>query len=177
MVSLPPVCQSIPEVSSLIQTQSSSDVNPDKGDMIEEIIKQVTHKLYETILTSNLNTYNTACAPNTRTSKASITTRVNDTLTPTDNTYQDSSIACQLPKHASLDSPNTDPYQNVTHTKINCLPRPNTVTTFTSFEHTKQMIMNIDTLLHSKTLHDKILQSLNFNGFCTYDSLHKTYIF
>ena len=37
--------------------------------------------------------------------------------------------------------------------------------------------MVIDTLLHSNALCNKILQSLNLNGLCTYDSLHKSDIF
>ena len=37
--------------------------------------------------------------------------------------------------------------------------------------------MDIDKLLHCNALHNKILQSLNFNGLCKYDSLHKAYIF
>ena len=39
MVSPPPICQSIPEASSLIQTQSSSDLDTDQGDMIDKTIK------------------------------------------------------------------------------------------------------------------------------------------
>ena len=37
--------------------------------------------------------------------------------------------------------------------------------------------MPIDTLSHSIALCNKILRSLNINGLCTYDNLHKAYIF
>ena len=90
--------------------------------MNDKTIMQVTHRLYQTILTPDINTGNTTHAPNTGTSKTSIMTRVNNNLTPTSNINQESSTVCQFPKHASLDPPNKDPYQNVAHTKINCLP-------------------------------------------------------
>ena len=92
--------------------------------MIDETIKQVTHKLYQTILMPDIGTINSECAPNTATSKASITTRVSDSWTPdvTNNTKQDSTTACQLPKHSSLNPPNTNRYKNTACTKINCPP-------------------------------------------------------
>ena len=37
--------------------------------------------------------------------------------------------------------------------------------------------MDIDTLSHSTTLCNKIIQSLNLNGLCKYDNLHKAYSF
>ena len=72
----------------------------DQGDMIGETIKQVTHNLYQTILTPDIGIINSECAPNTGTSKASIKTRVSDSWTPevTNNTKQNSTTACQLPK-------------------------------------------------------------------------------
>ena len=117
-----PVYQGTPVASSSIQTQSSSDMDTDQGDMIEEFIKQVTHKLYQTILTPDVGTSNSACATNSGTSKASITTRVSNSLTPkvTNNTSKDSSTACQVPKHSSLDPLNTNPYKNAACTEINC---------------------------------------------------------
>ena len=47
----------------------SSDLDTDHGDMMDETIKQVRHKFYQTILTSDVNTGNTAYEPNTGTSK------------------------------------------------------------------------------------------------------------
>ena len=47
----------------------------------------------------------------------------------------------------------------------------------TMFEQTKQIIMDIDTLSHSTTLHKKILQSLNLNHMCKYDNSHQAYLF
>ena len=60
--------------------------------MIDEIIKQVTHKWHQTILTPDVDTINSECAPNTATSKANIVTRVSDSWTPdvTEITKQDS---------------------------------------------------------------------------------------
>ena len=37
--------------------------------------------------------------------------------------------------------------------------------------------MDIDALSHCLTLHNKILQELNFNGVCQYSNLHKAYMF
>ena len=47
----------------------------------------------------------------------------------------------------------------------------------TTFEQAKQIIMDIDALLHSPTLHNKNLQELNLNGLCNYDNTHKIYLF
>ena len=76
----------------------------DQGDMIDETIKQVTYKLYQTILTPDVGTVNPECAPNTATSKASIIMKVSDNLALDiiDITKQDSTTACQLPKHSNL---------------------------------------------------------------------------
>ena len=101
----PPIHQSTQEANSSIQTQSSSDFDTDQGDMINKTIKQVTHKLYQIILAPDVGTSNPPYAPNTGTSKASIMTRVSDSLTPKviSNTNQDSSTIYQLPKHSGLD--------------------------------------------------------------------------
>ena len=100
----PPICQSTQEAISSIQTESSSDIDMDQDGMINKTIKQVTHKLYQTILIPDIGTANSKCAPNTATSKASIMTRALDSWTSdiTDITRQDSTTACQLPKHSNL---------------------------------------------------------------------------
>ena len=55
-----------------------------------------------------------------------------------------------------------------THINKTSLPRDNIMPPVTMFEQNKQIIMNIDMLSHSTMLHNKILQSLNFNGLCKY---------
>ena len=47
----------------------------------------------------------------------------------------------------------------------------------TTFEQTKQIIMDIDVMSHSTTLCNQILQALNVNSLCKYDNLHKAYLF
>ena len=37
--------------------------------------------------------------------------------------------------------------------------------------------MNIDTLSHSPTVCDKILQELNLNGLCKYNKTHQAYLY
>ena len=46
-----------------------------------------------------------------------------------------------------------------------------------AFEQTKQIIMDIDALLHSPALCNQILQALNLNDLYKYDNLHKAYLF
>ena len=46
-----------PEVISLTSAQSSSELDTDQGDMLDKTIKQVTHKLHETILTLDIGTF------------------------------------------------------------------------------------------------------------------------
>ena len=55
--------------------------------------------------------------------------------------------------------------------------RDNITPPFTKFEQTKQIIMDIDKLSHSTTLCNKMLQSLNLNGWCKYDNSHQTYLY
>ena len=61
----PPINQSTPALFSSISPQSSSDLDTDQGDMIEETIKQVTWSVNQTLLktstgnpTSNLTKNN-----------------------------------------------------------------------------------------------------------------------
>ena len=109
-----------PEASSWSKPNLVSDLNMGQCDIIDGTIKQVTHKLYQTILTPDVGTINSECALNTATSKASIMTRVSNswTLNVTNITKQDSTTACQLPKHSSLHPPSTNPYKIVAHKKL-----------------------------------------------------------
>ena len=95
----PPICQSTPEASSSISTQSSSELDKDQGDMIDKTIKDVTHKLHQTILTSDIGTSNPERTASASTSKSINMPSVTDIWTPakTDNPRQDSTTALQLP--------------------------------------------------------------------------------
>ena len=56
-------------------------------------------------------------------------------------------------------------------------PKDNITCPVTTFEQMKQIIMDIDALLHSSTLCNKILQALSINSLCKYGNLHKAYLF
>ena len=49
----PPICQSTPETNCLTSAQSSSELD----DMIDETIQQVTCKLHQTIMTSDIDNF------------------------------------------------------------------------------------------------------------------------
>ena len=65
--------------------------------MIDETIKQLTDKLYQTTLTSDIGTINSEITQSMGTSKSRIIIRVSDSWTPevSDSTRQDSTTACQ----------------------------------------------------------------------------------
>ena len=46
----------------------------------------------------------------------------------------------------------------------------------TNIEQAKQIIKYIVTLSHSTTLCSKVLQELNFNGFCKHNNTHQAYL-
>ena len=88
--------------------------------MIDETINHVTHKLHQTILTSNIGTNNSE-----RTTSAGNTTPINtpnviDIWTPAvaGNPSQDSIQAFQLPRNASLHHPDADSNKNATCIKV-----------------------------------------------------------
>ena len=177
--SLPPyICQSTLEASSSIAAHTSSELDTGQGEMIDETIKHGTHKLHQTILTLGICTTNPKRTAGTGNTESINILRIIDIWTPaiTDSPRQDSTTAFQLPRNTSLCPTSTDP-KNAIHIKVNWPPGENTTPTLTSFEQTKQIIMDIDTLSHSDALCNKILQSLNLNGLCKYDSLHKAYTF
>ena len=51
----PPICQSNIQTNYLTSAQSSSEMDTDQCDIIDDTIKQVTHKLHQTIVTSNID--------------------------------------------------------------------------------------------------------------------------
>ena len=116
--------------------------------MIDETIKHVTHKINQTLLTSN------TC--NTSTNKISNNLLHNDTpdLDPT----QDVNLHT-TPTNTVKGIKQKTPTQ-VQHYILN----------HNVFNQTKQIIMDIDKLSHSTMLCSKILQSFNLNGLCKYDN-------
>ena len=54
-------------------------------------------------------------------------------------------------------------------------PRDSITLLVTTFEQTKQIIMDKDTLSHSITLHNRTIQSLNLKGLCQYDNSDKAH--
>ena len=74
----PPICQSTPEVNSSISVHSSLELDTDKDDIIDEIIKHGTHKLHQTILTSDTGTINPERTGSAGTSKSIIMPSIND---------------------------------------------------------------------------------------------------
>ena len=56
-------------------------------------------------------------------------------------------------------------------------PKDNITCSVGVFEQTKQIIMDIDALLHSPSLCNKILQALNLDSLHKYGNLHKAYLF
>ena len=65
----------------------------------------------------------------------------------------------------------------ITHTYRLVSPENSIIHPVTNFEQTKQIIMDIDMFSHSPTLCDKILQDVNINGLCLYNSTHCAYLF
>ena len=96
----PPICQSTPEASSSISAQSSSELDTDQDEMIDETITDVTHKLKHTILTSDIGTINPKRSASTGTSISIKMPSVTDiqTAAVTDNPRQDSTTVLQLPR-------------------------------------------------------------------------------
>ena len=60
----PPISQNTPASISSILPQSSSDLDTDHGDMIDETMKHVTHTINQTLLTSNVSSTTTNKASN-----------------------------------------------------------------------------------------------------------------
>ena len=54
----PPISQSAPETYCTTSAQSSSELDTGHGNMLDETIKQVTHKLHQTTVTSDIDNFN-----------------------------------------------------------------------------------------------------------------------
>ena len=89
--------------------------------MIDETIKHVTHKLHQTILTSDIGTNNSERTTSTGNSKSINTPEILDIQTPaiTDNPLLDSIPAFQLSRNASIRPTNADTNRSAAHIKVN----------------------------------------------------------
>ena len=76
-----------------------------------------------------------------------------------DNSLQDSSTDFQLHRNISLHPKNTLKHKCNTYQGKPASRENITTALIIMFEQTKQIIMDIDAITHSKTLHDKILKS------------------
>ena len=125
-----PISQSTPASISSISPQSSSDLDTNHADMIDKTIKHATHAITQTLLTSNVS--------NTSTNKAS------------DNPHGNTPDL-QPTKDVNLHTIHTQTNTKSTNIKKTHLLRDNTTSPVTTFEQTKQIILDIDTLSHCAT--------------------------
>ena len=136
--------------------------------MIDETIKQVTHKLHQTIMTSDIDNFDpdrtTGEIPNkSMTTPSSV------------NPRQNSNTTHQFHKTPNLQSISSEQGNHIVHKKqtTNICYTP----IFSPFGEMKQIIMDIDRLYPSDTLHNQIMESLNCKGLCKYNSLCRAYVF
>ena len=143
-------------VSSILP-QSSSDLDTDQGEIIDEAIKQVTHSVNQMLL-------------KTSTGNSTINLTLSDSSQ--DRTLDRQSIPALNPSdiHEQAKTQTTHTYRPVA-------PENSIIHTVTNFEQNKQIIMDIDALSHSPTLCNKILQELNLNGLCLSKNTHQAYFF
>ena len=130
-------------------------------------------------MTPDISTTNSEMRPSVHNTKTMNTPNLDDFRIQTIpyNLLQESTSDFQLPRNISLHPKNTDLNINATCIKVNQSPRENITPTLTTFEQTKQIIMDIDAISHSNTLCNIILKSLKLNGLFKYKCLHKAYIF
>ena len=127
------LCHSTLEATSSISAQSSPELDTDQGDVIDETIKCVTHKLNQTILTPDIGIINSEMTPHAGNTKTMNTPNVDDIRTKTiaDNPLHNSTTDFQLPRNVSLHPTNTDSNINATHIKVSQSPRENITIAFT----------------------------------------------
>ena len=109
----PPICQSTPEANCLTSAQSSSKLDTDQGDMIVKTIKQVRHKLHQTIVTSDIDNFDlnraTSAIPNKPITTPSIAV----------NNRQDRATTLHFPKTPSLQPTSSDQGNHIACNMIN----------------------------------------------------------
>ena len=151
----PPVNQSTPASGSSILPQPSSDFDTDQGDIIDNTIKQVAQSVNQMLL---------------RTSQGNPISNLTPNNPPHDGIPNRQSILDQNPSDIHTQTHSQLILTDQPHLKHHCNP-------VTNFEHAKQIIMNIEALPHSPTLHNKILQELNLSGLCKYNSTQQAYLY
>ena len=153
----PPINQSIPALASSILPQSSSDLYKDQGDITDKTIKQVVHAVNQMLLKTT-------------------TDNSTNPLTSSDSSHDRTPYRQSVPSLNPTDI-HTQTKTPQTHTYRPDLPVNNTTHPVTNFKQTKQIIMDIDTLSHSPTLCNKILQELNLNWLFLYNNTHQAYLY
>ena len=147
-----PVYQSTPASISTILQQPNSGSDMDQGDIIDETIKQAGQSVNQTLL--KISTGNSI----------GILTQndpLHDNITNVQSTHDSHPSANKQPSHTQQP---VSPINSITHPD-------------TRFEQAKHIIMNIDTLSHSPTEQNKILQELNLHGLCKYSSIQQAYLY
>ena len=132
-----PLNQSSLVLVSSISPQSSSDLDTDQGDIIDETIKQVAQSVNQTLLKTS--TSNPISSLTQNDAHMTILQTGSQSMTQTQMTF----IHKQIHTHRPV-----SPKNSITHPA-------------TSFKQAKEIIMNIDALSHSPILQNKFLQELN----------------
>ena len=144
----PPINQSTPAPVTAISPRSSSDLDRDQGEAVDETLRKVAQMLSQPLLTTIGSTPNSNIGSNNDPYDKIMDRQPASTLDTNDNQGQ------SLPPQK--DSYNADPIDQIGN-------KPNR-----NFERTRQVIMGINALSHTPELHNKILQELNCNGLCQY---------
>ena len=156
-ICLPPsINQSTAASVSSISPQPSSDLDTDQGDIIDETIKQVAQSVNQTLLKTSTDNPVSSLTQNG----------------PRNNVTNKQTICDSNPSDIHSQT-NTQPI----HTHQPVSPKNNITHQNTSFKQAKQIITNIDALLHLPTLQNNILQKLNLHGLCKYSSTQQAYMY
>ena len=95
-------------------------------------------------------------------------TKIKTPLTPHDNTSDLQSIQ-DVNLHTT---PNIIKTKSKTDLNKTHPPMDNITSSITTFNKTKQIIIDMDKLSHLTTICNKVLQAMNLNGLCKYDNSH-----
>ena len=133
----PPICKNTLKANSMTLAHSNSELDTDQGDMIDKTIKQVMFILHHTILTSDIGTF----YPDKPTSAPPQQTNYNTNCNHQSQIGQNYNLR-NSPKHQVY---NQQAETNIITqcSKMNWLPEVDTTSTLTSFEKTKQIIMDM----------------------------------
>ena len=103
------------------------------------------------------------------------------TDTPTSNLTLNDSSQDKTPDRQSIpiqkpSDVHTQTKTQTTHTYRPVSPENSITHTVTNFKQTKQIIMDIDMLSHSPTLHNRLLHELDLHGLCLYSKTNQAYL-